>query len=70
MALARLDELGGSTAAAEIQEHFDQVTQSIADVDRRAANIRAGYVSRLPTTPLLCLVLRSRRWATIAAHEP
>ena len=44
MALARLHELGDSTAAAEIQEHLDQVTQSIADVDRRAANIRAGYV--------------------------
>ena len=44
MALARLHERGDSTAAAEIQEHLDQVTQSIADVDRRAANIRAGYV--------------------------
>jgi hypothetical protein len=44
MALARLHELGDSTAAAEIQEHLDQVTQSIADVDRRTANIRAGYV--------------------------
>lgn len=44
MALARLHELGDSTAAVEIQEHLDQVTRSIADVDRRAANIRAGYV--------------------------
>jgi hypothetical protein len=44
MALARLHELGDSTAAAETQEHLDQVTQSIADVDRRTANIRAGYV--------------------------
>jgi len=44
MALARLHELGDSAAAAEIQGHLDQVTQSIADVDRRAANIRAGYV--------------------------
>jgi hypothetical protein len=44
MALARLHELGDSTAAAEIQEHLDQVTQSIAYVDRRVANIRAGDV--------------------------
>jgi hypothetical protein len=43
-ALARLHELGDSTGAAEIQERLDQVAQSIADVDRRAANIRAGYV--------------------------
>jgi hypothetical protein len=28
MALTRLHELGDSTAAAEIQEHLDQVTQS------------------------------------------
>lgn len=43
-ALTRLQERGDSTGAAEIQARLDQVAESIADVDRRAANIRAGYV--------------------------
>jgi hypothetical protein len=43
-ALARLHALGDTTGAAEIQQHLDQVAESIAAVDRRAANIRAGYV--------------------------
>ena len=43
MVLARLHELGDSTAAAEIQEHLDQVTQSIADVDRRALSCLCGF---------------------------
>jgi Domain of unknown function (DUF4041)/T5orf172 domain len=43
-ALARLNAIGDTTGAAEIQARLDQVAESIADVDRRAANIRAGYV--------------------------
>ena len=43
-ALARLQARGDTAGAAEIQERLDQVAESIADVDRRAANIRAGYV--------------------------
>jgi hypothetical protein len=43
-ALARLHAVGDASGAAEIQERLAQVAASIADVDRRAANIRAGYV--------------------------
>jgi hypothetical protein len=43
-ALAQLTARGDTAGAAEIQERLGQVASSIADVDRRAANIRAGYV--------------------------
>lgn len=43
-ALARLHALGNEQGAAEMQQHLDQVTESMAAVERRAANIRAGYV--------------------------
>jgi hypothetical protein len=51
MALARLHELGDSTVAAEVQEHLDQVTQSIADVDRRRRT-SAPVTSTSPTSAL------------------
>lgn len=56
MALARLHELGDSTAAAEIQEHLDQVTHSIADVDRKAFSCLCGFpiqvwLARIRHTP-------------------
>ena len=43
-ALARLQANGDTAGAAQVQERLDQVAESIAAVDRRAANIRAGYV--------------------------
>jgi hypothetical protein len=43
-ALSRLHDLGDTAGAAEIQKRLDQVAESILDVDRRAANVRAGYV--------------------------
>jgi Domain of unknown function (DUF4041)/T5orf172 domain len=43
-ALGRLQTNGDTAGAAEVQERLDQVAESIAAVDRRAANIRAGYV--------------------------
>jgi hypothetical protein len=43
-ALAQLHARGDATGAAEIQQRLDQVVESIADVDRKAANVRAGYV--------------------------
>jgi hypothetical protein len=44
MALAQLHAAGDTAGAAEIQAHLDQVGQSIQEVDRRAANTRAGHV--------------------------
>jgi hypothetical protein len=43
-ALARLQDRGDTDGAAQVQENLARVAESIADVDRRAANIRAGYV--------------------------
>ena len=43
-ALAQLHARGDTAGAAEIQQRLNQVAESIADVDRKAANIRAGYV--------------------------
>jgi hypothetical protein len=43
-ALVRLQDRGDTDGAAQIQENLARVAESIADVDRRAANIRAGYV--------------------------
>jgi T5orf172 domain len=43
-ALASLQANGDSADAAEIQQRLDKVTEALADVDRRAANVRAGYV--------------------------
>ena len=43
-ALARLQANGDTAGATQVQERLDQVAESIAAVDRRAANIRSGYV--------------------------
>ena len=43
-ALARLQDKGDTTGAAEMQERLTQVAESLEAVDRRAANIRTGYV--------------------------
>ena len=43
-ALAQLHARGDTAGATEIQQRLDQVAESIADVDRKAANVRAGYV--------------------------
>lgn len=43
-ALAQLTARGDIAGAVEIQARLGQVAASIADVDRRAANIRAGYL--------------------------
>jgi hypothetical protein len=43
-ALARMHALGDAEGAGEMQVHLDQLAESIAAVDRRAANVRAGYV--------------------------
>jgi Domain of unknown function (DUF4041)/Meiotically up-regulated gene 113 len=44
MALSRLQAAGDTAGATQIQAHLDQVDQSIQEVDRRAANTRAGHV--------------------------
>ena len=43
-ALARLQDKGDTTGAAEMQERLTQVAESLEAVDRRAANVRTGYV--------------------------
>jgi len=43
-ALARLQEKGDATGAAGMQERLTQIAGSLEAVDRRAADIRAGYV--------------------------
>ncbi len=43
-ALAGLQAKGDVAGAAEISERLDKVAEALADVDRRAANVRAGYV--------------------------
>lgn len=43
-ALAALQARGDETGAAELQAKLAEIDQSIADVDYRAANVRAGYV--------------------------
>lgn len=43
-ALAALQARGDEAGAAELQAKLAQIDQSIADVDYRAANVRAGYV--------------------------
>lgn len=43
-ALARLRDLGDTDGAAEMNERIARIAESIAAVDQRAANIRAGYV--------------------------
>jgi hypothetical protein len=44
IALAQLRAAGDADGVTELQAHLDQVNQSIQDVDRRAANTRAGHV--------------------------
>lgn len=43
-ALAALQARGDTAGAAELQAKLEQIERSIADVDYRAANVRAGYV--------------------------
>ena len=43
-ALAALEARGDETGAAELRAKLDEIDRSIADVDYRAANVRAGYV--------------------------
>ncbi|MEN0130200.1 MAG: DUF4041 domain-containing protein [Brevundimonas sp.] len=43
-ALAALEARGDDAGAAELRAKLAQIDQSIADVDYRAANVRAGYV--------------------------
>jgi hypothetical protein len=43
-AQARLPDRGDTDGADQVRENLARVAESIADVDRRAANIRAGYV--------------------------
>ena len=43
-ALAALEARGDDTGAAELRAKLDEIDKSIADVDYRAANVRAGYV--------------------------
>jgi hypothetical protein len=42
--LATLQAKGDEAGAAQIQGNLDKVAEALADVDRRAANVRAGYV--------------------------
>jgi hypothetical protein len=43
-ALARLQDRGDTDGAAAMQARISQIAESIAAVDQRAANVRAGYV--------------------------
>ena len=43
-ALAALEARGDDTGAAELRAKLEEIDKSIADVDYRAANVRAGYV--------------------------
>ena len=43
-ALAALEARGDEAGAAELRAKLDEIDKSIADVDYRAANVRAGYV--------------------------
>lgn len=43
-ALAKIREQGDAEAAARLEEQLDEIEKAIADVDYRAANMRAGYV--------------------------
>jgi hypothetical protein len=43
-ALARLQDRGDADGAAAMQSRITQIVESIAAVDQRAANVRAGYV--------------------------
>src|SRR5665648_716043 len=43
-ALAALEARGDDTGAAELRAKLDEIDRAIADVDYRAANVRAGYV--------------------------
>lgn len=43
-ALAALEARGDEAGAAELRARLEQIDRSIADVDYRAANVRAGYV--------------------------
>jgi multidrug efflux pump subunit AcrA (membrane-fusion protein) len=44
IAMAQLRAAGDVSGVAELQAHLDQVNSSIQDVERRAANTRAGHV--------------------------
>jgi hypothetical protein len=44
IALAQLRAAGDTSGVTELQAHLDQVNSSIQDVERRAANTRAGHV--------------------------
>ena len=43
-ALAALEARGDDAGAAELRAKLEEINRSIADVDYRAANVRAGYV--------------------------